>query len=232
MLKNHRMTFIPFEYNTGQFNMDYDEKLLNDAISQDLQYPIFRLYGWKPACVSLGRNQGQEFLDKNLICKKNLDVVTRLTGGRALLHDKEVTYSIVCPQKFLQNGQSVMSSYKEISQILIEAFLELGISLTLGGDSVHTKHDYCMLVSTGADLNYNGKKLVGSAQCRKKGYILQHGSILFDYDKNLLEEVFLEQVDKSTITTVKEILPFITIEEFALRFQEAICVALDRLYQS
>ena len=64
-----------------------------------------------------------------------------------------------------------------------------------------------MLISTGADLCYKGKKLIGSAQCRKEGYILQHGSILYDYDAALLEKIFNEPVSTDTITSVKEINP-------------------------
>ena len=75
-----------------------------------------------------------------------------------------------------------------------------------------------MLISTGADLCYKGKKLIGSAQCRKEGYILQHGSILYDYDRQLLEEIFNEKVDTNSITSVKEINPDITKEDIIKAF--------------
>ena len=213
---------IPFAYCTGQENMTFDESLLEEAILNNSSTFIFRLYGWKPACVSLGRNQKLDFLDLSILKSKNIDVVTRLTGGRALLHDKELTYSVVCPQSLLKQGQSVMASYKEISEVLIDAFKALGLNLSLGGESVHTNHDYCMLVSTGADLNFQGRKLVGSAQCRKKGYILQHGSIPYDLDKALLAKIFNENIDVSTVTTVKEVLPSYTIERFSMEFQDAV----------
>ena len=70
-----------------------------------------------------------------------------------------------------------------------------------------------MLISTGADLCYHGKKLIGSAQCRKQGYILQHGSILYDYDKALLEKIFKEPVSTDEITSIKEINPKLTKEK-------------------
>ena len=82
--------------------------------------------------------------------------------------------------------------------------------LDFGGKPARGHFDYCMLVSTGADLCFNGKKLIGSAQFRKEGYILQHGSILYDYDKELLEKIFKETVDVSSITCIKEINPEIT----------------------
>ncbi len=203
------MKFIPYEVRTGAENMQIDSDLLDFAIKEQLQEPIFRLYGWSPACVSLGRNQRD-------LQVENVDIVRRLTGGRALLHDNEITYSYVCPQ----DGSSVTESYKKISQILIDAFAQLGINLSFGGQSLmnnkpfnhstiqpFNKKNYCMSISTGADLCYQGKKLIGSAQFRKDGYILQHGSILYDYDRELLEKIFGEPVDNTAITCIREINP-------------------------
>ena len=205
---------IPFDTFNGQINMQIDEDLLNNAIKNQSQDKIFRLYAWEPACVSLGRNQDDKFIHKSILEDNNIDLVRRLTGGRALLHDKEITYSFVAPASSLKNGESVIESYKEISQILIDVFEKLGINLTLGGEKgVHTKFDYCMLISTGADLCYQGKKFIGSAQCRKQGYILQHGSILLDYDKKLLEKLFNENISTDTIISLKEINPQITTDD-------------------
>lgn len=200
------MRFIPFEVKTGQENMQIDSDLLEYAIKNQLKEPIFRLYGWSPACVSLGRNQKSDFLDLAFLKQNNIDYVRRLTGGRALLHDNEITYSYICPISFLENGENVVNSYKEISKILIDAFKKLDIELDFGGTKKVNGHkDYCMLVSTGADLCYKNRKLIGSAQFRKEGYILQHGSILYDYDKELLEKIFKEEVDTSSIISIKEI---------------------------
>lgn len=208
------MKIIPYKTRTGKENMQIDSDLLDFAIKNELKEPIFRLYGWEPACVSLGRNQKDDFLDYELLKSKNIDVVRRLTGGRALLHDKEITYSFICPESFLQNGSHIVSSYKEISQILIDKFKKLGIDLDFGASKpIKTRFDYCMLISTGADLCYKEKKLIGSAQCRSHGYILQHGSILYDYDKKLLEEIFKEKVSTDEITSIKEINPKLSKEE-------------------
>lgn len=208
------MKIIPHETLTGKENMQIDSDLLEFAIKNELKEPIFRLYGWEPACVSLGRNQKDDFLDYELLKSKNIDVVRRLTGGRALLHDNEITYSFICPESFLQNGSHIVSSYKEISQILIDKFKKLGIDLDFGSSKpIKTGFDYCMLISTGADLCYKEKKLIGSAQCRSHGYILQHGSILYDYDKKLLEEIFKEKVSTDEITSIKEINPKLSKRE-------------------
>lgn len=200
------MEFIPYEVKTGYENMQIDSDLLEYAIKNKLKEPIFRLYGWSPACVSLGRNQKSDFLDLDFLKQNNIDYVRRLTGGRALLHDNEITYSYICPVSFLENGENVVNSYKEISKILIDAFKKLDIELDFGGTKKVNGHkDYCMLVSTGADLCYQNRKLIGSAQFRKEGYILQHGSILYDYDKELLEKIFKEEVDTASIISIKEI---------------------------
>ncbi len=205
------MEFIPYEVKTGQENMQIDSDLLEYAIKNKLKEPIFRLYGWSPACVSLGRNQKSDFLDLDFLKRNDIDYVRRLTGGRALLHDNEITYSYICPVSFLENGENVVNSYKEISKILIDAFKKLDIELDFGGIKKARGHlDYCMLISTGADLCYQNRKLIGSAQFRKEGYILQHGSILYDYDKELLEKIFKEEVDTSSIISIKEINPKIT----------------------
>lgn len=207
------MKHIDFEVNTGEINMQIDSDLLDFAIKNRIHEPKFRLYAWAPACVSLGRNQDEAFLDKEFLKSQNIDLVRRLTGGRALLHDKELTYSYICPISSLENGESVINSYKEISQILIEGFKKLEIDLEFGAKCPHTKFDYCMSISTGADLCYRGKKFIGSAQFRKEGYILQHGSILIDYDKSLIEELFNEKVDESALTCLKEINSQISIED-------------------
>lgn len=214
------MKIIDFEVKTGFENMKEDSDLLNMAISHQISEPIFRLYGWAPACISLGRNQKDDFLNYNFLKKNKIDVVKRLTGGRALLHDNEITYSYICPVNYLKNGANVTESYKEISKFLIDKFYRLGIELNFGNEKpVKTGFDYCMLISTGADLCYKGKKLIGSAQCRKDGYILQHGSILYDYDRDLLEEIFNERVDTNSITSIKEINPNLTKADIIKAFK-------------
>ena len=163
----------------------------------------------------MGRNQKGDFLTGEI------EAVRRLTGGRALLHDNEITYCCVAPVDMILNGQSVVDSYKYISGVLIDFFKTLGVELDFGENKrVSTHYDYCMLLSTGADVCYKGQKIIGSAQCRKNGYILQHGSILFGYDKSLLERLFNEQVQG--IITVNEILPNLTKQEFIERFEKFI----------
>lgn len=207
------MKYLGFSVNSGSLNMEIDAQMLENAISSSEKDILFRLYGWSPKCISLGRNQKDDFLTGEI------DAVRRLTGGRALLHDDEITYCCVAPADAIPNGQSVVDSYKYISGILIDFFKTLGVELDFGENKrVSTHYDYCMLLSTGADVCYKGQKIIGSAQCRKNGYILQHGSILFGYDKELLENLFKEEV--KGIITVNEILPTLTKEEFVKKFEE------------
>lgn len=209
------MKYYGFGTYTGEENMRIDAEILDKSIETQEKEAIFRLYAWEPKCISLGRNQKDNFLTGKI------DAVRRLTGGRALLHDNEITYSYVTPIDIIPNGESVTDSYKYISGILIDFFKTLGIELDYGENKkVSMKFDYCMLLSTGADVCYHGNKIIGSAQCRKNGYILQHGSILFGYDKELLENLFKEEV--TGITTVNEILPEITKEDFVKRFEDFI----------
>ena len=207
------MKYLGFSVNSGSLNMEIDAQMLEHAISTSEKDILFRLYGWSPMCISLGRNQKDDFLTGEI------DAVRRLTGGRALLHDDEITYCCVAPADAIPNGQSVVDSYKYISGSLIDFFKTLGVELDFGENKrVSTHYDYCMLLSTGADVCYKGQKIIGSAQCRKNGYILQHGSILFGYDKSLLENLFHEEV--KGIVTVNEILPTLTKEEFVKKFEE------------
>ena len=209
------MKYYGFGIYTGKENMRIDSEILDDSIINQEKEPIFRLYGWSPKCVSLGRNQKEDFLTEKI------DVVRRLTGGRALLHDNEITYSFVAPVSAIPNGETVIESYKYISGILIDFFKTLGVSLDFGENKkVSTHFDYCMLLSTGADVCYNGQKIIGSAQYRKNGYLLQHGSILFGYDKEFLEHLFKEEVQG--ITTVKDILPNLSKEEFVKKLENFI----------
>lgn len=216
------MKYVKYGVYTGYDNMRIDSEILDEAIKNNYSEPIFRLYGWSPKCISLGRNQGVNRAGVGVNCDDyEIDVVRRVTGGRALLHDDEITYSCIIPVSYIPNGESITASYKYISSYLIRFFDTLGIRLTIGETSkISTKFDYCMLVSTGADVCYNGKKIIGSAQFRKNGYILQHGSILFGYDKELLEKLFNEEISEDALTTVNEILPNLTKEQFVEQFED------------
>lgn len=206
--------FVNYTVNNGQENMRIDEQLLNLAIDNGLPNPILRFYGWSPMCLSLGRNQGPDGINWDYCHQNYITVVQRLTGGKAILHDKELTYSFICPQKYLPEGESVIATYKHISGALRTGFKLLDIEVMFPiNKKPDVKHDYCMLINTKADLCCQNRKLVGSAQFRKQNYILQHGSILIDYDRNVLNSVFTENIDETSLITIKEINPRLDISD-------------------
>lgn len=200
-----------FKKYSGKENMDIDLSVLNDAILKKSDELFVRFYGWEPKCISLGRNQ------KPFIPSVEIDVVTRPTGGRALLHDNEITYMVVGK---IPDGYSVIQTYKMVSDILIDGFKKLSVNLTYGGDR-GGNNKYCMNISSGADISYMGKKLIGSAQYRREGYFLQHGSILRDIDYSFFEKVFTEPIDREKIITINEINPKLTDDEIIQALKES-----------
>ena len=210
-------SFINYETLTGKKNMEIDSLLFEKAIYENAKEPILRFYSWFPACVSLGKNQSESTINKKYCKKNNIDIVRRITGGRALLHQDELTYSFICSVDFLKDT-SIKKSYEIISGGLIEGFKKIGLDVNFGNQKPDLNHNYCMLLSTGADLNYNNKKIVGSAQYRARGYILQHGSILYTINKTHIKNIFNEDFENKLIT-LSEILPKINTEEIILNLK-------------
>ena len=198
--------------NSGKVNMELDLKMLEGAITANSKDAFARFYNWSPKCISLGKNQPFEEFYNDL----GIDIVRRPTGGRALLHDKELTYCFVSP---IKNGQSIIESYKEISDALILGFKKLGIELNYAGERSKNLR-YCMNISCGADVSYMGKKLIGSAQFRSRGYLLQHGSILYDLDFELVEKIFKQKVDRDSIITLSEIAQSFSQDDIIQALQE------------
>lgn len=195
--------------------MELDLKMLNEAILNESKDATVRFYNWSPKCISLGKNQPFEDFYNDL----GIDIVRRPTGGRALLHDRELTYCFVSPVK---RGQSVIESYKDISDALISGFKKLGIELDYAGEHKGNMR-YCMNISCGADVCYKGKKLIGSAQFRSRGYLLQHGSILHDLDFDLVEKIFRQRADRNSIALLNEINPYLTQKELICALKEGFC---------
>lgn len=177
--------------NTGKFNMDFDLELAKSYI----QNPILRLYRWKPYCISLGANQRFDEVNISKALTDNIDVVKRPTGGRAILHSEELTYSVVFP---LDLNYSARAIYNEINLALKEGLIlydSLLSQLELEHNQVDFKNFYkedksaiCFAVSSKSEINFNNKKLVGSAQRKIGKVVLQHGSILCgDYHLRITE---------------------------------------------
>ena len=161
--------------NTGAMNMAMDEALLGSDM------PVLRFYQWKPACLSMGQYQDISAIDAGFCSKEGIDIVRRITGGNAVLHDKELTYSFIIDESEMPS--SVVESYREISGGIIRALEILGLKAVMNEEvEKGEKSAVCFHDPSWYEILVNGKKVVGSAQRRFNGRLLQHGAVLLDVD--------------------------------------------------
>jgi lipoate-protein ligase A len=164
----------------GQRNMAIDEAILLTTIKHD-SYPTLRLYAWDPGCLSLGYAQPFSDVDEQALVGKGWEFVRRPTGGRAILHIDELTYSVsaTADTPVMQGG--VLESYRRLSAGLVIALGLLGIGANADKEydssELHRDHPVCFEIPSNYEITANGKKLIGSAQSRKMGGVLQHGTL-------------------------------------------------------
>ncbi len=168
----------------GAQNMALDETLLRNNGGENPR-PTLRFYSWNPACLSLGRLQ--KGLPPGALLppdERGFDVVRRPTGGRAVWHEAELTYSISAPLAWLpENAQSVQGAYEWLSGGFLWALESLGVQSELAPSQKHGDGGpNCFAQSAACDFQVGGKKLIGAAQCRSEGAFLQHGSLLLRVD--------------------------------------------------
>jgi len=181
-IKFEKIRILETENNIGAWNMAVDEFLLYNC-----KEPILRIYGWSKPCISIGYFQSIDEVNYKKCNEKNVDVVRRITGGGAVFHDIELTYSFVT-KNF---PQSILESYKEICEIIIQTLKKLGLDAKF---------------SPLNDVTVNEKKVCGNAQTRKNNTLLQHGTILLDVD---VEKMFsllnvpIEKISDKKISDVK-----------------------------
>lgn len=168
-------------YNTAKFNMDYDLELIEKVKKSGNSY--FRIYGWKPWALSLGKNQSDEKIERNKLERNSFDLVRRPTGGRAVFHANELTYSFVTD---LSNKNHHII-YKDVHLFFEHIFNELGVKTDFAKGETKLNQFYknelsesCFASSARYELTIEGKKLVGSAQRIIDNILLQHGSIPID----------------------------------------------------
>ncbi len=172
----------------GAYNMALDEALLDGAIAGGR--PVLRIYAWQPPAVSLGYfQQLDEAIDRAEIARRGFGLVRRPTGGRAILHKDEVTYSVAVRHRDLAAGGSLMGSYRTISRAIEAGLQLLGVAAELAERSGHAKHQtkhnlptVCFAQPAKVDMVVGSRKIVGSAQTRRAGALLQHGSIPLSID--------------------------------------------------
>jgi lipoate-protein ligase A len=164
----------------GPHNMAVDEAIL-DSVGRGQAPPTLRFYQWAPPCLSLGYFQPFTAVDVPACRKAGVDIVRRPTGGRAILHHHELTYSIALPVAALDQQSGVLQSYYHLSLGLTEGLRRLGVETTLAPSApLRANHGpACFDEPSDHEILLDGRKLVGSAQVRRNGTLLQHGSILF-----------------------------------------------------
>ena len=179
------------EGRSGAWNMAADEALFQSAEEGRTDGPVLRLYTWDPPCLSIGYHQRlRETCDEDFCARAGFEIVRRPTGGKAVLHDDEVTYSVTGRQDlapFL--GLSLMETYGLIAQALAAGLRTLGLdaSCTQRGRPISPEGGApCFLLPSEKEITVGGRKVVGSAQRRGQRAFLQHGAIPLRLDYEAL----------------------------------------------
>jgi lipoate-protein ligase A len=171
----------------GYSHMALDQALLESASCKGF-LPTLRFLRWDPPALSIGRFQDINEIDLVACEAENIDVVRRPTGGKCILHMDDFTYSLVLPPN-CGLPRNVVKAYAVICEGILAAVKRLGLPAVLqsreSGDYSQVK-GACFAASTQADLEYKGRKICGSAQVRRRGALLQHGSILLQDRSQLL----------------------------------------------
>ena len=162
----------------GARNMAVDSAILA-GVEGGTSLPTLRLYRWDPPCLSLGYSQAYSDVDQDQLTANNWDVVRRPTGGRAILHTDELTYAVIGPKNDPRLAGSLMDSYRCISQALFTALIQLGLPAEVhsGKNPNAQNQPVCFENPSDFEITVEGKKIIGSAQARKKASLLQHGSL-------------------------------------------------------
>ncbi|MFD1032676.1 lipoate--protein ligase family protein [Metaplanococcus flavidus] len=190
---NETWLYIDSGSGTPAFNMAMDEALLNWHSRGDIP-PVLRFYSWSPAGISVGFFQKvKDNIDIENAEKYGIPLVRRQTGGKAVFHDQELTYSILISEAHPVMPKTVKEAYLILSKGLIEGYRFLGVEAELAHPVRKrlSRSAVCFEEPSWYELTVKGKKAAGSAQTRKKGVILQHGSIPLNMDERKLFELFV-----------------------------------------
>ncbi|MCO4850183.1 octanoyltransferase LipM [Bacillus vallismortis] len=181
------------------FNMALDEALLYWHSEKKIP-PVIRFYGWNPATLSVGYFQNiKKEINFEAVHKYRLGFVRRPTGGRGVLHDQELTYSVIVSEEHPEMPATVTEAYRVISEGILQGFRNLGLDAYFAIPRTEKEKEslknprssVCFDAPSWYELVVEGRKVAGSAQTRQKGVILQHGSILLDLDEDKLFDLFL-----------------------------------------
>ncbi len=213
----------------GATNMAIDHALFESV--QAGAAPVLRLYRWDPPCLSLGRNQPAR-VDLDDVRHRGLHLVRRPTGGLAVLHDRELTYSVCVSSEQLGSPRQ---AYAGINRALLSGLIRLGVpaesARTNTTGAAFRRAGSCFAGTAPGEVGVHGRKLIGSAQRYERRTILQHGSILLAGDQTLADALLGRTPDPEPATTITEVLgtaPAWAELETAIRaaFEEEIGIAL------
>jgi lipoate-protein ligase A len=200
----------------GAENMALDEALLERA--RTTGEAVFRVYTWTEPTLSFGRNQAAlSTYDPGRARERGIAIVRRPTGGRSLLHHREITYSVTAP---LATSGSLRESYVRINRLLVDGLRRLGVAAEVAAPSdraLPPSASPCFERPAAGELVVDGRKLVGSAQWRDEGALLQHGSILVEDDQSIVSALARSAVPvpqpAATLATALNRVP--TVDEVA-----------------
>lgn len=202
----------------GAWNMAVDEAIL-EACGRGDSPPTLRLYAWQPACLSLGYAQPFSDVDIANLQTNGWDLVRRPTGGRAVLHTDELTYSVIGPPDEPRLTGTVLEAYNRLAAALVEALrlLSLPVEVQERLNAINkTPNPVCFEVPSTYEITVNGKKLVGSAQARRKEGVLQHGSLPLTGDLTRILQVILYPDQAARESAALHLLEHATTVETAL----------------
>jgi len=163
----------------GAWNMAVDEAIL-EAVGRGDSPPTLRLYAWEPPCLSIGYAQNIADVDRSRLIAHGWDLVRRPTGGRAILHTDELTYAIIGSHSEPLLTGGVMQSYQRIAEALLDALHHLGVPAQANSQATAknpVSEAVCFEAPSNYEITVQGKKVIGSAQARRKDGILQHGTL-------------------------------------------------------
>lgn len=173
------------KYNDPYANMAIDEAILRGYIA-GVAPPTLRIYGWKPSAISLGYFQkADSVLDIDNCERQKISFVRRITGGEAIFHSGDVSYSIICSKRDLALPESVKHSFKILTGFLINSYKALGLRASFFSEtdvSYKQKSSFCFAIQRDFDIAIGGKKIGGNAQKRIKNIIFQQGCIPLKLD--------------------------------------------------
>lgn len=196
--------FINTGSNDPYYNMAFDEALLNFVSRGEID-PVIRFYTWNPATLSVGYFQRlTKEIDTAKVKALGYGLIRRQTGGRGVLHDKELTYSVIVPESHPNMPSTITEAYRVISEGLLEGFKLLGFDAYFAIPRSEEEREklkqprsaVCFDAPSWYELVVEGRKIAGSAQVRQKGVILQHGSLLQDVDIDELFDLFIFKNDR------------------------------------